>query len=69
MNDDTLTEFVLEQIAQQPVARRIALYRAFAATVSDKALAANCRSIANLLADVERNHQQLVLDFKRRQEG
>jgi hypothetical protein len=66
MNGPTLTEFVLARIAEQPASQRIALYRALAADTSDKILAANCRSVANILEDVERNHLQLVLDFQRR---
>lgn len=66
MNEQTLTEFLLERIAEQPSPKRIALYRALAAQTNDKDLAGNCRSIANLLEDVERNHLQLTLDLKRR---
>jgi hypothetical protein len=64
--NETLTSYLLEKIGTEPVHLRVALYRALAAQTADKVLASNCRSIANLLEDVERNHLQLTLDLKRR---
>lgn len=63
---NTLTEFLLDRIAEQPVADRIQLYRALAVETKDAQLAETCRSLADELEEVERRHVQFVLDFKRR---
>lgn len=60
-----LAEFVLEKLPQEPAARRVELTRALAA-VSSPRERADLLMIAALLEDVEKNHRQLVLNFKRR---
>lgn len=60
-----LTEFVLEQLPTQPSARRIQLTRALAEISTGKERN-NLLMVAALLEDVEANHRQFVMDFKRR---
>ncbi len=60
-----LDAFILEQIESQPLANRILLYRSFAAQTQDASLRKSCLSLAADLEDIERRHQQLLLDFKR----
>lgn len=61
-----ITDFVLEKLSHEPVQRRIIITRALAEVSANAQERANLQSLANLLEDVERNHQQLVLDFKKR---
>jgi hypothetical protein len=64
-----ISEFVLAKLPQEPVHRRIEITRALAAISGCTKQRADLLSVANLLEDVERNHHQLWLEFKRRHEG
>jgi hypothetical protein len=64
-----LSEFVLEQLPEVPIRRRVLITRALAEVTANAKERADLLSVANLLEDVERNHRQLVLNFKRRNEG
>jgi hypothetical protein len=61
-----ITEFVLEKLPLEPIARRVQVTRALAEVSGNLKERNNLLSLANLLEDVERNHLQLALDFKRR---
>jgi hypothetical protein len=52
-----------------PIRRRVLITRALAEVTANAKERADLLSVANLLEDVERNHRQLVLNFKRRNEG
>jgi hypothetical protein len=61
-----LSEFVLSQLAAQPVSKRIALYRDLAQVAANPKEAKRFTRIADDLQAIERSHAQLILDFKRR---
>jgi hypothetical protein len=69
MNDhlspsDFLTDFLLEQIAVQPLERRVLLYRAVAAETPDKALREDCRARAREIEMLLRAEHQMLLKFR-----
>lgn len=61
-----LTEYLLEKVADEPLAKRSHLYRLIVVSTDDSGLEAQCRKFADELDAFERRHDQLVLDFKRR---
>ena len=61
-----LVEFILEQIEQQPPSKAVLLYRALAADAGDCILAKRCHEQADHIERVQRAHQQLLLEFKRK---
>ena len=63
---ELLDAFVLEQIASQPLAQRALLYRGFAAEATSKEIKSAAHALADECEAIERRHDQLVLDFKRR---
>lgn len=71
MNDeltptDFLTDFLLEQIAEQPEPKRVLLYRALAADTNDPALAVECRKRASDIEQHLKNERQMLIDFRAR---
>jgi hypothetical protein len=66
---ELLTEYILEKLSEEPVGKRILLYRAIAIETKCPVLTAACRRLANELEAIEARHEQLVLDFKRRAGG
>jgi hypothetical protein len=59
-----LCDFVLEKSADEPVRRRLVLYRALATIVP---VPAKCRELASLAAEleaIETRHNQLLLDLR-----
>ena len=69
VNISALHEFLLEQLHLVPITKRIGLMRALAAVVGSARHARELRAMATELEKIEAQHQQLVLDFKRRAEG
>lgn len=61
-----IVDFVLAQSETQPLAVRISLYRDLAAIAATAKQARDLTALADELAAVEAKHQQLVLDFQRR---
>jgi hypothetical protein len=60
-----LNSFVLEQAQSQPIELRKLIYLALAAESQSKEFKAQCNGLAEHLSEIERKHQQLLLDFKR----
>lgn len=60
---EIVTEFVLEQLSDAPLKRRIQVTRALGELHTGQ-LRADLLSAANLLEDIEHNHRQLTLRFK-----
>lgn len=65
-SSQSFAQFILEQIARQPVEQRIALYRAYAVEARDPRIKNSCRQLADELEAVQRHHEQMVLDLLRR---
>ena len=63
---ELLTEYILEKLSEEPVGKRILLYRAIAIETKCPLLTANCRRLANELEAIEARHEQLVLNFRTR---
>lgn len=65
---NVLTEFVLERMELEPIAKRIELLRSLAIfNVSGSPKEREeLHALADELEQIERKHRQLVLDFKRR---
>lgn len=61
-----LTAFVLDQLAAQPLRRRIELCRDLASLAPTPAEAKRFAALADDLAAIEARHRQLVLDFQLR---
>ncbi len=59
-----LSEFVLERIEGEPLARRIVLCRALAAVTANKTQRAELVAMADELARIERRHRQLLINFR-----
>ena len=66
MSNPELVTYLLTQIENEPLEKRVRLYRLFVLEISDRALQASVRALADELEQIERKHRQLVLDFKRR---
>ncbi len=65
-SNEILGEFVLAHACGLELPRRARLYRALAEVIGDEKDAAQFIALANDCDAIERKHQQLVLDFKRR---
>ena len=61
-----VSEFVLDQLEHQPVAKRVEIYRDLAQLAANPKEAARFMQLATDLDAIDRSHRQLVLDFKRR---
>jgi hypothetical protein len=60
-----LAEFVLEKAAAEPLVRRVALYRALAATLTEASPAfAELTALADQLEEADHQHRQLLLRFR-----
>lgn len=64
-----IREYVLETIEREPLAKRIEILRALAAVAPDSTEARCLTEMASALAAVQQQHEQLLLDFKRRSRG
>ncbi len=65
-----LTQFVLEHTTDSPLPLRMQLYRALAAELPEEAEEfQRLTKLADELEDIESRHQQLVMDFRRRNGG
>jgi len=63
-----LYSFLLQQIANQPTAQALLLYRALAVETDDKLLSEACHKRADELESLIHNHRQMSLAFRRRNE-
>lgn len=61
-----LTDFLLEQIAEQPIERRLLLYRALAVDTADFALRKACTARADEIERLMLSERQMLLDFRRK---
>lgn len=61
-----ITEFVLDRLADEPIARRIQLTRALANITGDSSERAELVEIANALEHADRRQRKLTLRFKER---
>lgn len=62
---DFLAAFILDQLASQPLGRRVILYRCLASETKRKSLRDECLKLADELESIERRHRQLTLNFER----
>lgn len=61
-----LTEYILARLSEEPIARRIQITRALAALAPTQQEARTFLKMANDLEAIERTHEQLLLNFQRR---
>jgi hypothetical protein len=59
-----LAEFILEQASEQPLERRILLYRALSVELRHRDLQKKCTALADELESIEARHNQLLLDLR-----
>lgn len=64
-----VVEFVLERLSDEPIQRRITLTRALSQLAPTADLQSALHSMTAELEKIERQHQQMLLDFKRRAKG
>ena len=64
-----IAEFVMERLEGETIARRILLNRALSALTVDIQEQKSLNQMADELEAIQRKHQQLLLDFKRRAQG
>lgn len=62
-----LTDFLLEQIASQPLDRQLLLYRSLAFETTDKRLAGECRAQATEIEKIISSQRQMLLSFRARE--
>ncbi|MBM3851601.1 MAG: hypothetical protein FJ399_00435 [Verrucomicrobia bacterium] len=60
-----IAEFVIEKAADEPMMTRAQLYRDLASLVVDENTARALIALSVELEQIERRHEQLVLDFKK----
>jgi hypothetical protein len=60
--------WILEKASEEPLQKRVALYRDAASTIASSRLSAQLSRLADELEAIETRHKQLLLDL-RNQEG
>lgn len=63
---DLLSDFLLEQIAEQPNDRALLLYRSIVADTSDKHLASVCAKLADDIVRLQRAQRRARLENQRK---
>jgi hypothetical protein len=61
---DRLTGWILEKASEEPLQKRVSLYRDAAATIASSRVSARLSRLADELEAIEARHQQLLLDLR-----